>query len=347
MQDNKIDTRCHDLAKLDEDQKEKVLQEAGEVIRRGGTVVFPTETVYGLGADAMNPKAVRSIYAAKGRPSDNPLIVHVADFDLSALVRDVPEQAARLMEEFWPGPLTLILKKDPKVPSETTGSLDTVAVRMPDQEAALALIRAAARPLAAPSANISGRPSPTTYRRCIADLMGRVDMILGMDDSKVGLESTILDLTGPVPELLRPGAVTLEMLRRILGEVIYRPSASLRDDEAPRAPGMKYRHYAPRARVTLFRGESQAVRDHMEKEKSDDTLLICIGDSEQTKERPGCLTFPSVEDAAREIFETLRRADDEGYQRIFIQAVEESGLGLALMNRLKKAAAYDIVEVNE
>lgn len=350
MEEMHIKTRCFDLTAMDETRRQTICEAAGAVIRQGGTVVFPTETVYGLGANALNPEAVRSIYRAKGRPSDNPLIIHVADFDLTGIVREVPPQAQMLMKKYWPGPLTLILKKAPGVPDETTGSLDTVGVRMPDQPAALALIRASGTVVAAPSANISGRPSPTTYERCIQDLAGRVDVILGMDPSRVGLESTILDLSGEVPELLRPGAVTLEDLRSDLGEVRYAPSASLKEDEAPRAPGMKYRHYAPNARVTLFQGDPEPVRRHMLDRRQPDTLLIFIdanGSKEPADDPSGTVRFGSVEEAARRIFETLRLADDGGARQIWIQAVAETGLGLSLMNRLKKAAAYEIVEVKE
>lgn len=235
---------------------------------------------------------------------------------------------------------------------------------MPDQPVALALIKASGTVIAAPSANISGRPSPTTFERCRQDLDGRVDMILGMDQSRVGLESTIIDLSGEVPELLRPGAVTLEELREDLGEVIYRPSESLQEDQAPRAPGMKYRHYAPKAPVTLFQGAPERVRDLMLKEHKANTLLIFIDSREkgqgqisqlqspqakkQTEELKTWLVhFKSVEEAAQGIFETLRRADDQKAEAVWIQAIPEQGLGLSLMNRLKKAAAYNIKEVLE
>lgn len=353
MEELNIDTIAYNLLEMTKAEQAAVYEEAGAVIRAGGTVVFPTETVYGLGADALNPAAVAAIYRAKGRPSDNPLIIHVADYDLSAIVREIPPVARQLMELYWPGPLTIILKKQPAVPDVTTGSLDTVGVRMPDQEAALALIRASRRFIAAPSANISGRPSPTTFGRCVEDLDGRVDRILGMDPSRVGLESTIIDVTGEVPELLRPGAITREMLEAAIGPVHYQPGQTLKDDEAPRAPGMKYRHYAPKAKVTIFRGETGAVREAMLKRRAPGTLLLFIdGPGSGPFEgqaalagRPGIIHFKSVEEAARAIFETMRTADDAGYGQILIQSVPETGLGLSLMNRVKKAAAYDIQEV--
>lgn len=343
-----IETVCHDLKTMDPEERQAAYTEAGEVIRRGGTVAFPTETVYGLGADAMNEEAVKAIFNAKGRPSDNPLIIHVADQNLKGIVKHIPETAHLLMDQFWPGPLTIIMAKDEAVPDVTTAGLETVGVRMPDQEAARELILASGRFIAAPSANISGRPSPTTYERCIEDLTGRVDMILGMDQSRVGLESTIIDVTGSIPELLRPGAVTLEMLKTVLGDVLYRPH-ELQEGEAPRAPGMKYRHYAPKARVTVFRGESRKVRERMRNEQRNDSLLIFIGgDPDSSQEHdPSLVHFKNTAEASHELFENLRRADDAGYLEILIEAVPEEGLGLSLMNRIKKAASYDIVEVDE
>ena len=354
MEELNLPTICYNLLEMTDAQKTVVYAKAGQVIRNGGTVVFPTETVYGLGADAMDPDAVRAIYRAKGRPSDNPLIIHVADFDLSKIVREIPATAKLLMDKYWPGPLTIIMKKNPAVPDATTGSLDTVGVRMPDQAAALNLIRASRRFIAAPSANISGRPSPTTFRRCVEDLDGRVDMILGMDQSRVGLESTIIDLSGAVPELLRPGAITLEMLEETIGHILYQPTGLLEDAKAPRAPGMKYRHYAPKAKVTLFSGEPAKVRQAMLSRQKTNSLLIFIDDptlgpfneSDLAKEQANIIKFDSVSQASHEIFETMRQADDQNYQDILIQAVPEKGLGLSLMNRVKKAAAYDIEEVD-
>lgn len=348
MEELKIETVLRDLSRMDGAERKAAYEEAGRIIRRGGTVAFPTETVYGLGADAMNEAAVKAIFRAKGRPADNPLIIHVADDDLTGIVKEIPAAARLLMDRFWPGPLTIIMEKQVGVPQATTGGLSTVGVRMPDQEAARALIRASGRPIAAPSANISGRPSPTTYQRCIEDLSGRVDMILGMDQSRVGLESTIIDVTGPVPELLRPGAITLEMLKETLGEVLYRP-AEAGAGEAPRAPGMKYRHYAPKARVRVYQGPRAAVRRQMLADQTEATLVIFIGEAPVPKVPEGRsrLVLKDVTEAAREIFEILRRADDDGYREILIEAVAETGLGLSLMNRIKKAASYDIVEVVE
>ncbi len=358
MEELKLKTICHNLLEKSDEERQEIYEEAGRIIRAGGTVVFPTETVYGLGADAMNPSAVRAIYTAKGRPSDNPLIVHVAGRELTDLVAEIPPLAETLIEKYWPGPLTIIMKKNPKLPDATTGSLSTVGVRMPDQAAALGFIKASGRFIAAPSANISGRPSPTTYERCVEDLDGRVDMILGMDQSRVGLESTIIDVSGDIPELLRPGAVTLEMLEETIGPVRYVPGGLLAPDEAPRAPGMKYRHYAPKAKVTIFSGAKDLVEAEMLRRKTSDNMLIFTQASAsenppELETLPGkdiegtgpVVRFRSVREASHGIFEILRRADDLGCREILIQAVPEKGLGLSLMNRVKKAAAYDIVEV--
>lgn len=342
-----METKSYDLRGMASGQREEIYQAAGEVIRSGGTVVFPTETVYGLGADGLNPKAVAKIFEAKGRPSDNPLILHVADRAIDDLVTEVPRQAQVLMDKYWPGPLTLVLKKSALVPLATTGGLETVGLRMPDQPAALALIRAAGGPIAAPSANLSGRPSPTTFQRCREDLAGRVDMILGMDSSRLGLESTILDLSGPVPELLRPGAITLEMLQEDLGEVLDASGNGLMETGQPRAPGMKYRHYAPRAKVVLFSGPQESVRRAMAQQAGENCLRLEIGGGCEVFYSPDdrLLRFPDLESAAHDLFETLRWADDRGFAQIYIQAVSEEGLGRTLMNRLVKASGHDIRRV--
>ena len=231
-----------------------LLEEAARILRGGGLVAFPTETVYGLGANGLDEAAARKIYAAKGRPSDNPLILHIsAAEELAPLVRKVPEAARKLMEAFWPGPLTMVFEKSDIVPYGTTGGLDTVAVRMPDDPVASRMIALAGVPVAAPSANLSGRPSPTTARHVIEDMSGRIEMILDGGPVGIGVESTIVDVTGPEPVLLRPGAVTMEMLRDVVGEVAVDPAIAgpVAADVKPKAPGMKYRHYAPKAELVL------------------------------------------------------------------------------------------------
>ncbi len=242
----------------------ELIRHAADIIKRGGLVAFPTETVYGLGGNALDPSAAEKIYAAKGRPSDNPLIVHISDTDeLPALVSDIPEAARLLMDRYWPGPMTLILPKSDLVPAQTTGGLDTVAVRMPSHPVAAALIRASGVPIAAPSANRSGRPSPTQASHVRDDLGGRIDLILDGGHVGIGVESTIIDVTGPVPVLLRPGFISLKMLEELLGTVsVDTASIGPMDPDAhPKAPGMKYRHYAPLADMTLIRGDAEPVSE--------------------------------------------------------------------------------------
>ena len=248
------------IVRMDEEQiEEEVIQRAGQIIRSGGLVAFPTETVYGLGGDALNPASSQKIYAAKGRPSDNPLIVHIADMEaLPLIVKRIPEAARRLADKYWPGPLTMIFEKADCVPKETTGGLNTVAVRMPADRIARALITAAGGYVAAPSSNRSGRPSPTTARHVIEDMDGRVEMIIDGGDTQIGLESTIIDLTGGKPEILRPGSVTEEMVKEAIGSVETQ-GAVPEDGAAPKAPGMKYRHYAPRGELTIVEGAAGRV----------------------------------------------------------------------------------------
>ena len=254
------------IVQIDENNIDgEAVRQAGEIIRSGGLVAFPTETVYGLGGDALNPASSRKIYAAKGRPSDNPLIVHIARWEaLAAIVKKVPSEAVKLAETFWPGPLTMILEKSDLVPGETTGGLDTVAVRMPSHKTALAFIEAAGGYVAAPSANRSGRPSPTVAKYVRQDLDGRIEMILDGGDVELGLESTIVDLTEQVPTILRPGYITGQMLKSALGRV-EEDVTILRSDsgQAPKAPGMKYRHYAPKGELTIISGPEQQVVDYI------------------------------------------------------------------------------------
>ena len=245
------------IVRIKEDHEEKWIEEAGQILKNGGLVAFPTETVYGLGANALDEEAAAKIYSAKGRPSDNPLIVHIADFsDLEKIVEDVPEEAKKLADAFWPGPLTIIMRKNEKVPYGTTGGLETVAVRMPNHEIALKMIRAGGGFIAAPSANTSGRPSPTMASHVAEDMNGKIDMILDGGSVGIGLESTIIDLSEEVPTILRPGFITQQMLEDVIGRVEM--DAALIDPDSkvrPKAPGMKYRHYAPKANMILVRGE--------------------------------------------------------------------------------------------
>ena len=261
-------------------EDDNAIQTAGDIIRQGGLVAFPTETVYGLGGDALNPDSSRKIYAAKGRPSDNPLIIHICKLDdIYKIVSDFPTQAQKLANEFWPGPLTMVLPKADIVPVETTGGLKTVAVRMPVDPIALSFIDAAGGYIAAPSANVSGRPSPTSSRYVEEDMCGRIEMIIDGGDVEIGLESTIVDLTGEVPMLLRPGMITLEMLQNVLGDVevdqtILEGNAAGR----PKAPGMKYKHYAPKGELTIIAGNSDAVVKKIN-ELADEGILAGAGAS--------------------------------------------------------------------
>lgn len=333
----------------------EAIARAGKILRNGGLVAFPTETVYGLGGDALNPESSRKIYAAKGRPSDNPLIIHICRWeDLSRIVKEIPETARKLGEAFWPGPLTMILEKADRVPKETTGGLSTVAVRMPDDKTALSLIRAAGGYIAAPSANLSGRPSPTLAKYVQEDLDGRIEMILDGGQACIGLESTIIDLTEDVPTILRPGYITKEMLSEVLGEVKFdRGILPEESDVAPKAPGMKYRHYAPKAELTIIYGEEAAVVSYINelvREAGKKGLKSGVIATDATMERYEAASVKSAgnkereETAAKELYRILREFDEENVDVIYSEAFDESGIGQAVMNRLLKAAGHHTEE---
>lgn len=334
----------------------KFIEEAAEIIRDGGTVAFPTETVYGLGANALNEEAVKKIFIAKGRPQDNPLIVHVASKDINSLVKEVPPIAQELINKFWPGPLTIILEKKDIIPNVTSANLNTIGIRMPNSEIALKLIELSERPIAAPSANISGRPSPTEVERCVEDLNGRVDYIIGGESSDIGVESTIIDCTVNPPVILRPGGVTLEMLREIDSNIYIdkalksKPSADLK----PKAPGMKYRHYAPKANLKIIRGKNEKtieiITEMLENyiEKNNDVAIITTDENLNKFDKGNVISLGSeknLSEIAKNLFEALRKCDDIGVQYILCQGFEEKGVGVAIMNRLSKAAGYDIIDV--
>lgn len=338
----------------------KKLERAAEILRTGGLVAFPTETVYGLGANALDEAAAGKIYAAKGRPSDNPLIAHIADFsDLEPLVAEIPEAARKLMTAFWPGPLTLIFPKSDAVPYGTTGGLDTVAVRMPSDPVAGALIRLAGVPVAAPSANTSGRPSPTTADHVWQDMNGKIDMIVDGGPVGIGVESTIIDVSGDVPMILRPGAVTREMAGSVLGfEIGLDPAITengpMNADVRPKAPGMKYKHYAPKADLTLVEGQPEAVIECINRlamEKIDAGCRVGIICTEETKaEYPfGIVRSMGVrareETIAHNLYAVLREFDDLEADYIFSESFSRDHLGQAIMNRLSKAAGYHIIKL--
>jgi len=330
-----------------EEALEKIDEAAG-ILLKGGLVAFPTETVYGLGANALDPDAVAKIYEAKGRPSDNPLIVHIARAsNLGELTPFLTPKIIRLVDNFWPGPLTIVLPKKPNIPDITTGGLDTVAIRMPDDPVALELIKKAGCPVAAPSANVSGRPSPTKGEHVVADLNGKVDAILIGNDCRVGIESTVLDMTGDTPTILRPGIITPENIEAALGEkVMMDPALNQRHengndegDLVPRAPGMKYTHYAPKAEMTVIEGQIDRVKSEIERLR---------GLNEKLGLKVGVILFEEKAfiEAAHEFFAKLRDMDDDGVDLILAGALSEAdGVGFAVMNRMLKSAGYNIVKV--
>ncbi|MDF2877971.1 MAG: Sua5/YciO/YrdC/YwlC family protein [Clostridia bacterium] len=330
---------------------------AADVIQKGGLVAAPTETVYGLCANALNPASVRSIFKAKGRPSDNPLIVHIADQSmLSNLVTSISDEALLLMKTFWPGPLTLIFKASSLVPKEVTAGLDTVAIRLPSHPVMQKLIDLSGVPLAAPSANTSGKPSPTNAQRVIEDLDGKVDVIIDGGSSSVGVESTVLDMTSDVPVILRPGGITYEMLRAVLKTVIIDRAIShtLSADLLPKAPGMKYTHYAPNAEVFIVKGHSEAVMikisELIKLSKSQGKAVGILATDETSHLFHADLVLSAGPEAdlnviAANLFEKLREFDDAHIDIVYSLAFPKEGIGYAVMNRLEKSASYHIIEV--
>ena len=337
---------------------EQTIMQAGEIIRNGGLVAFPTETVYGLGGDGLNPDSSRKIYAAKGRPSDNPLIIHIYRMeDLEVLVKEIPESARKLAEAFWPGPLTMILPKADVVPKETTGGLDTVAVRMPSHKVALAFIKAAGGFVAAPSANLSGKPSPTLAKYVLEDMDGRIDMIIDGGDIAIGLESTIVDLTGDVPMILRPGYITLDMLKDVLGEVTMDPTLMDGDcKERPKAPGMRYRHYAPKGDMLIIEGEPEKVVVEINTlvkeshQKGYKTGVIATAENVEKYRADVVKVVGNRGDdtaIAASLYRILREFDDEEVDAIYSESFAADGIGQAIMNRLLKAAGHKYIKIQE
>jgi L-threonylcarbamoyladenylate synthase len=344
----KVDPSAPDIRKI---------RLAAEVLRGGGLVAFPTETVYGLGANALDERAVLKIFEVKQRPADNPLIVHIAEIeDIYVLVGYLPPKAEDLMRRFWPGPLTLLLPRSELVPDVTTAGLSTVAVRMPSHPIARMLIKEADVPVAAPSANLSGRPSPTTASHVLEDLAGKIEVVIDGGEVEFGLESTILDLTSAPPTLLRPGPITVEELREILGEIKIHPVAKAEEPiekVIALSPGMKYRHYAPRAKVIVVEGSIDAVvgkiqelaMEYMRRGKKVGIMATAenahnyglhvkvVGE----RQRPKTI--------ARNLFKILREFDEEGVDIVIAEGIEPVGVGLAIMNRLRKAAGHEIVRV--
>lgn len=338
----------------------QAILEGGKILRSGGLVAFPTETVYGLGANGLNPQAVEKIYLAKGRPSDNPLILHIVNLaGLEPLVTEVPEKAELLMEAFWPGPLTLVFPKRAEVPLKVTGGLETVAVRMPSHPIAQALIAAAGVPIAAPSANRSGRPSPTLAQHVIRDMDGRVEMIIDGGPCQMGIESTVVDLSGSVPILLRPGGISLEALQAVVGDVLLdvgvASKVSAGEEFKPKAPGMKYRHYSPKAELVIIEGESARVKamiaEMLESAEQKVGLLATREMVEGLQEYLPSIPVKilgsraDLDEMAARLFKLLREFDEEDVELIIAEGLPLHGLGLAVMNRLRKAAGYHILQV--
>jgi L-threonylcarbamoyladenylate synthase len=347
------------IIRLDTDNLQTgILKEAENILRSGGLVAFPTETVYGLGANALDENASKKIYEAKGRPSDNPLIVHIAQIsDIEILAKNIPDTAYRLAEVFWPGPLTIILNKKDCVPYQTTGGLDTVAIRLPANQIARSLILESGVYIAGPSANISGKPSPTTAEHVIRDLNGRIDMILDGGKATLGLESTIVDLTGDKPMILRPGCITKKMLESVIGDIAYDPAVlniMPNQNIKPKAPGMKYRHYAPEGSLTIYEGDANLVADAINqkaKEKYENGNSVGVIATDETKDlyHYGVVkTIGSRQDEASiaaGLYGILREFDELHTEYIFTESFADNSLGQAIMNRLLKAAGYHIVRI--
>lgn len=347
-----------EIIKIDIQNIDKAgIRYAAEVLKSGGLVAFPTETVYGLGADALNEMAVSNIFRAKGRPSDNPLIVHISNkYDAEKLVAIVPACAHHLMDKFWPGPITLIMEKSPLVPLSVTAGLNTVAVRMPSHPVALALIRESGIPVAAPSANTSGRPSPTNANHVIEDLSSKVDVIIDAGSCNIGVESTVLDTTSTPPVILRPGGITLEQLEEVLGQVNVDPAIMSRrqGNFIPKSPGMKYKHYSPKGDVIIIEGALEAVVSKINElidSYSSKGLRVGVMSTKQTSSYYGNAEVISAGDRdnpseiAANLFRILREFDEKNIKVILAESVNSSGIGLAVMNRLNKAAGYNIIKV--
>ncbi len=338
-----------ELLKIESPHETEKLRRVAQVLRRGGLCGIPTETVYGLAANALDETAVRKIFAAKGRPQDNPLIVHIASMDeLPALVREIPPEAEALAAAFWPGPLTIILPKADCIPDAVSCGLSTVAIRMPSHPIANAIIRTAGVPLAAPSANTSGKPSPTTAAHVLHDMDGKIDMIVDGGACSVGVESTVVTLCTKRPRLLRPGGVTLEQLREVLGEVDVDKAVlgELTSGEKPSSPGMKYKHYSPDADVKLVRGSAESFARYAKTYPADDTLILCF-DGEENAFDQETIALGAAADAkthAQRVFRALRDADERGFRNVLVHCPDDRGVDLAVLNRLLRAAAFQIVD---
>lgn len=337
MQTNVIDIKV---------EYEKALSESARLIKGGEVVGIPTETVYGLAANALDESAVKKIYIAKGRPSDNPLIVHISDLsELPPLVLEIPEKVKIMAEKFWPGPLTMIMKKSDIIPNTTSGGLDTVAVRMPQSEYARAIIKACGVPLAAPSANLSGSPSPTNAKYVYDDMNGRIPLIIDGGKSKIGVESTVITFVSEIPTVLRPGGVTVEEIRDTIGEVRVDSAVlnELKNNETASSPGMKYKHYAPKADITILKG---SLEKFIEYTNGKDFFALVFEGEEKYFEN--AVTYGKPLDAVSEanrLFDALRELDEKGAKTVYARCPELFGVGLAVYNRLIRSAGFNIIEL--
>ncbi len=326
---------------------------AAEILRSGGLVAIPTETVYGLAANALNEEAVKKIFVAKGRPSDNPLIVHISKVEeIEPLVKEFTSEAKLLAEAFWPGPLTIILKKSEIIPDVISGGLDTVAIRLPDHPIARKIIQEAGCPLAAPSANLSGNPSPTKVLHVAADLSGKIDAIVNAGPCNVGLESTVISLCTDTPKILRPGAITVEQLKAVLGtvEVDAAVLSRLNDNEKPLSPGMKYKHYSPRANITVINGSREQYIDYVNSHAGSNVAALCF-EEDAPDLRAFCIAYGSETDSiqqATHLFEALREIDKiDEVDTIYARCPSCEGVGLAVYNRLIRAAGFNVIDLCE
>lgn len=338
-----------EIIRIDSENQKGAAEKAAKLLREGALVAIPTETVYGLGANALDENAVKSIFQAKGRPQDNPLIVHISEIEeIYNLVKNFPESARKLAAKFWPGPMTLILKKSSKVPDTVTAGLDTVAVRLPRNETARAIIKQAGVPVAAPSANLSGSPSPTDAQSVYDDMNGRIPLIIDGGRCEVGVESTVISLIGEKAKILRPGGVTAQQIRDVLGDVEIDKAVlnEVSKDEKVSSPGMKYKHYAPKTKVVIVKGDDSSYRRFLNEQTGKFGALCFEEDAKYLKCKfvtYGKSTNPDSQSAA--LFSALRQADNLGVDVIFARYPNEEGIGLAVLNRLLRSAAFDVKEV--
>lgn len=328
------------------ENRDEALKKSAELLKNGEVVGIPTETVYGLAANALDEEAVKKIYLAKGRPSDNPLIVHISSLsEFSPLVAEIPEKVKIMAERFWPGPLTMIMKKSSLIPTVTSGGLDTVAVRMPESEYARAIIKAAGVPLAAPSANLSGSPSPTNAKYVFDDMNGRIPLIIDGGASKIGVESTVITFAADIPTVLRPGGVTVEEIRDTIGETLVADAVlhDLKEGETAASPGMKYKHYAPKADITILKGSLEKFIEYTE--GKDFFALVFEGEEKYFK---NAVTYGKAHDGlseANRLFDALRELDEKGAKKVYARCPELAGVGLAVYNRLIRSAGFNIIEL--